>query len=217
MGTHFHDQPPELWAAPVSLDPTPVWKQYILVAVLLALSLVLIGVVSYVALLPNLVTPPAVVPGGRVVLARSAVPAVGGQPVLVAANQERSTFAAGTHIGVDVPLDEMHSFWLSQPKRDQYVAVLARWSPGPGEPACAVTTVPPFTAPVWSYSAECPAGAHVEGSPVWGPQGEPIAAPRSLARYLVSVGSDRIIVNVSDVIREYGATPQPRVAPLSTP
>ena len=32
MGTHYHDQPPEHWAGPESLDPTPVWKQYLLVA-----------------------------------------------------------------------------------------------------------------------------------------------------------------------------------------
>jgi hypothetical protein len=31
------------------------------------------------------------------------------------------------------------------------------------------------------------------------------------------VDRDRVIVNISREIREYGATPQPRVAPLSTP
>jgi hypothetical protein len=32
VGTRYEDQPTEHWAGPESLDPTPVWKQYILVA-----------------------------------------------------------------------------------------------------------------------------------------------------------------------------------------
>lgn len=201
MGTHFHDQPPEHWAEPVSLDPTPVWKQYILVAVLLLLSLVLIAVISVPALLPSVVTPPAVVPGGRVVLALREMPAVGAEP---------------KRIGAPL-LDDLQAFYIAQPIKGELVAVRARWSPSEGAPACEVRPIPPFTAPVWSYSASCPHGAEVLGSPIFGPRGEPIAAPRSLARYLVSVDRDRVIVNVSREIREYGATPQPRVAPLATP
>lgn len=201
MGTHFHDQPPEQWAPPVSLDPTPVWKQYLLVAGLLALSLVLIAVVAVPALLPSVVTPPAAVPGGRVVLALAEMPAAGAEP---------------RRIGPPL-LAEDRSFYISQPVKGELVAVLARWAPTDGAPSCEVLPLPPFTAPVWSYSASCPSGAGVLGSPVWGPRGEPIAAPRSLARYRVSVDRDRVIVNVSREIREYGATPQPRVAPLGTP
>ena len=201
MGTHYHDQPPEQWADPASLDPTPVWKQYILVAVLLLVSLVLIAAVSIPALLPTLVTPPAAVPGGRVVLALADMPAVGAEP---------------RRFGPPLIPDE-RTFWIAQPLKGEYVAVLARWSPREGDKECSVVPLPPFTAPVWSYSASCPAGVDVAGSPVFGPRGEPIAAPRSLARYLVSVDRDRVIVNISREIREYGATPQPRVAPLSTP
>ncbi len=201
MGTHFHDQPPEHWAEPVSLDPTPVWKQYVLVAGLLLLSLVLVAVISVPALLPSVVAPPAVVPGGRVVLALKDMPAVGAEP---------------KRFGSPL-LDEGQAFYISQPLKGELVAVLTRWSPREGAPECEVTPIPPFTAPVWSYSARCPAGVEPLGSPVFGPRGEPIAAPRSLARYLVSVDRDRVIVNISREIREYGATPQPRVAPLATP
>jgi len=31
MGTRHEDQPPEHWAGAASLDPTPVWKQYLLI------------------------------------------------------------------------------------------------------------------------------------------------------------------------------------------
>lgn len=178
-----------------------MWKQYLLVALLLLLSLVLIAAVSITALLPTLATPPAAVPGGRVVLALAEMPAVGAEPKRVGA-----------------PLiSEDDSFYIAQPLKGEYVAVLAHWSPREGDAACAVVPLPPFTAPVWSYSATCPAGAGLPGSPVFGPRGEPIAAPRSLARYLVSVDRDRVIVNISREIREYGATPQPKVAPLATP
>lgn len=199
MGTHFHDQPPDQWAAPISLDPTPVWKQYILAAALVVLTLLVIALVSVPAILPFVVTPPAVVPGGRVVLARADIPAVGAPP-------ER--------IGPPF-LDDARAFYIAQPREGELVAVLAHWSPGGGARTCAVLPLPPFTAPIWGYSASCPQEA--EGSPIFGPGGEPIAAPRSLARYLVSVSGDRVIVNISQEIREYGATPQPRVAPLSTP
>ena len=201
MGTHFHDQPPEQWADPVSLDPTPVWKQYILVAGLLLLSLVLIAAISIPALLPTVVTPPAVVPGGRVVLALKDMPALGAEP---------------KRFGSPL-LEEGQAFYIAQPLKGEYVAVLARWSPAEGAATCEVLPIPPFTAPVWSYSARCPEASGALGSPIFGPRGEPIAAPRSLARYLVSVDRDRVIVNISREIREYGATPQPRVAPLSTP
>lgn len=135
------------------------------------------------------------------ILALSEMPVLGGEPKRIGA-----------------PLvEDGRAFWISQPLAGEYVAVLARWAPQEGERECEVTPLPPFTAPVWSYSASCPAGSAVDGSPVFGPRGEPIAAPRSLARYLVSVDRDRVIVNVSREIRERGATPQPKVAPIGTP
>ena len=36
MGTRYEDQPPEHWAGPESLDPTPVWKQFALIGGFLA-------------------------------------------------------------------------------------------------------------------------------------------------------------------------------------
>jgi len=201
MGTHYHDQPPEHWAGPESLDPTPVWKQYLVVAGLLVLALVLIAALAVTALMPQWVTPPAVVPGGRVVLALDEMPGLGAAPLLFAA-----------------PLvDEAHAFWVSQPLQGELVAVRARWSPSEDAGACEVVALPPFTAPIWGYSAVCPAGVEVPGSPIFGPRGEPIAAPRSLGRYLVSVDGKRVIVNIAREIREYGSTPQPRVSPLGTP
>lgn len=161
----------------------------------------LIALISIPALLPSVVTPPAAVPGGRIILARDAIPATGYEPLRIGA-----------------PLiDETQAFFISEPIRGELVAVRATWSPAEGAPDCEVTAIPPFTAPVWGYSASCPGGAVVAGSPIFGPRGEPIAAPRSLGRYLVSVDRDRVIVNVSREIREYGATPQPRVSPLSSP
>ena len=77
MGTRYEDQPPEHWAGPESLDPTPVWKQFLIVGLLLLTGLGMIGVFAYLALGTQLATPPALVPGGRLVLARSEVPALG--------------------------------------------------------------------------------------------------------------------------------------------
>ena len=161
----------------------------------------LIGAVAFAALAPQLVTPPAAVPGGRVVLALDQMPSVGGEPHYYGA-----------------PLvGEADAFWIAQPAPGEFVAVPARWSPTDGGPDCEVLALEPLVAPVWGFGARCPEGSEVLGSPIFGLRGEPIAAPRSLARYLVSVGGDRVIVNISREIREYGATPQPRVSPLGTP
>jgi len=73
VGTRYDDQPPEHWAGPASLDPTPVWKQYLLVVLLLLGALAIIGVAAALALAPQLATPPALVPGDRLVLAREMV------------------------------------------------------------------------------------------------------------------------------------------------
>ncbi len=54
MGTRYQDQPVEHWAGPESLDPTPVWKQYLLVALLLVVGLVAVVAVSVTALAPYL-------------------------------------------------------------------------------------------------------------------------------------------------------------------
>ncbi|HEY8656980.1 MAG TPA: hypothetical protein VIN34_09630 [Candidatus Limnocylindria bacterium] len=74
MGTRHEDQPPEHWAGAGSLDPTPVWKQYLLIGLGVLGTLVLVIVVAYFALGVQLATPPAAVAGGRVVLALSEIP-----------------------------------------------------------------------------------------------------------------------------------------------
>ena len=61
------NEPIDHWAPPDSLDPTPVWRQYLLVVLLGAGIFVFGAFYAYVAFLPDLVTPPAALPG-RVVL-----------------------------------------------------------------------------------------------------------------------------------------------------
>ena len=73
MGTRYEDQPAEHWAGAESLDPTPVWKQYILIALLLFGGLISVLVVSLLAIAPQIVTPPALVAGDRLVLSLSDV------------------------------------------------------------------------------------------------------------------------------------------------
>ena len=96
MGTRYEDQPPEHWAGPESHDPTPVWKQY-LVVVLAA---------AYAALAVELATPPATLIGGRVVLSATDVPAIG---------------APARRFAVD----PSHPFYLAQPRKGELVAVPA--------------------------------------------------------------------------------------------
>jgi len=109
MGTRYEDQPVEQWAGPESLDPTPVWKQYLLVAAFVVVALVLVAVVAYSSLAVELATPPASVVGGRVVLSVADGPAVGGPA-----------------IRYGPPLvDDARSFYLVQYRTGQYLAILA--------------------------------------------------------------------------------------------
>jgi len=198
---HGHDDDAAHWAPPESLDPTPVWKQGIVVGVLLLLSLSLIAGISVPALLPSVIGPPAVVPGGRVILSLSAMPTANGEPLRVGPNL----------------VDEEHSFYISQPAKGELVAVRARWrGPESGTADCDVRSLAMSVAPMWRYVASCP-GVATFAPITFGLRGEPLTASRSLERYLVSVDRDRVIVNISRVIDSYGATPQPRVSPLSTP
>ncbi|HUG56012.1 MAG TPA: hypothetical protein VMJ92_02960 [Candidatus Limnocylindrales bacterium] len=195
MGTRHGDQPPEHWAGPGSLDPTPVWKQYVLVALLLAASLVLIAVVAAFSLAPYLAEPPALVPGGRVVLARDVLPEVGAPAVKVA----------------DPLLPPEQAFWLYRPDDSEVLAARALWWPSENAAPCPVHAEAPAAASGAAFRAECP-----DAEVTFGPRGEPITAERGLDRYLVSVDGERVIVNVGRVIRGAGMTPQPPVPPIGT-
>lgn len=214
MGTHYHDQPPEHWAGPESLDPTPVWKQFLVVAVLLVLMLVIIALVSIPAILPSVVTPPAVVPGGRVVLPNGALPAVAGEPMLVAdRNVPDAPFFQR------LPLDDAHSFWLDRLGAQDYVAVRTRWAPADGAPECDVV---PFRSGIFDLRQPLDKRPFFQACPraqgwLFGPRGEPFGAPRSLPRYLVSVAGDRIIVNISREIGSYLRTDPPSASPTRRP
>jgi hypothetical protein len=184
MGTRYEDQPPELWAGPESLDPTPVWKQFALIGIFLALGLVLVGGVAAFAAAPQLVAPPARVPGDRLVLPISELPKVGAPP---------------KKIGLPW-LDGSQEVWLAQPAKGDAVAVLTHWAPSPGGPVrCSVNTFnfpndPPEGR--W-YIAGCPDGR----APTFNGHGEAVdKAARDLDRYLVSVSDDRVIINLGRLI-----------------
>jgi len=190
MGTRFQDQPPDQWAGPESLDPTPVWKQYLLVALLLFAGLVVIVVISLLAVAPQFVRPPALVAGERLVLSPSDAPAVGAPPKRIGA-----------------PLvDDAHAFWLTQPAKGDLRALRARWSPSVGSVECEVTTTasntgaPQLTAPCGDMNA----------MPTFDLRGDHVmGARRGLDRYLVSVGDDRVIVNLGRLIHSDEKVPAP--------
>jgi hypothetical protein len=210
MGTRYEDQPVEHWAGPESLDPTPVWKQYLLVALLLVVGLVVIVAISVVALAPQFATPPALVPGDRLVLATTAVPPVGGAPHLVS-----------------VPLvDAEHSFYLVQPAKGEVLALRARWAWSAGETECRIVDLDD---PRDARFVAMDCGAHasaVTGSferVLFDIRGMPASdsAKRPLDRYLVSLSGDRVIVNLSRRIESSERTavpvptgiPQPQATP----
>src|SRR5260221_12787749 len=116
MGTRYEDQPVEHWAGPESLDPTPVWKQYVLIALLLFVGLIAIVAISVAALAPQFATPPALVPGDRLVLSLGDLPAVSGSPKLIAAPV----------------LDDGRHFYLVQAGQGHVVEVRARLRPASG-------------------------------------------------------------------------------------
>jgi len=181
VGTRYEDQPPELWAGPESLDPTPVWKQFVLVGSFLAIGLALIGLVAALAVAPQIVTPPALVAGERLVLPASALRAAG---------------APANDIGPPL-VDEAHAFWLSRLNATEVVAFRARWSPRVGEPECPVGIALFGTA--LGYTASCEASAGRLFTFDAGGNSRD-AGPRGLDRYLVSVSGDRVIVNLSRLI-----------------
>ncbi len=194
MGTRYEDQPPEHWAGPDSLDPTPVWKQFLVVGLLALGALAIIAVVSLFALAPQLTTPPALVPGNRLVLSRAVLP---------------DPLQAPVRIGAEL-VPEEQALWIVQVVRGEYAAVSAHWAhPETG-----------LRCPVVAGEQTGPAGARGRAAGAcdgrswsFSPRGEPIDAPRGLDRYLVSVEGERVIVNLSRAIRGFGQTPQPTRSP----
>ncbi|HEV8534395.1 MAG TPA: hypothetical protein VGR87_01555 [Candidatus Limnocylindria bacterium] len=202
MGTRIEDQPPEHWAGPESLDPTPVWKQFLLIGLFLVIGLVLVGGVAAFAIAPQVVTPPALVPGDRLVLPLSALPPdVGG--------------AGAPPNGIGPPLiDEPRSFLLGRVDRTEVIAVRALWSPGEGQPECPVG--PGIVDGKIGYMASCDRTAgrrymfDARGNPSDG-------ASRGLDRYLVSVTADRVIVNLGRLIVSLERTSAPPTPPVEPP
>jgi len=199
VGTRYEDQPPEHWAGPESLDPTPTWKQFILVGLFLVGLLGVVLAVGALALAPQLVAPPAFVPGGRVVLAvtdlpDSLLPRRFGPPL--------------------VSIDQI--FWIARPSKGELIAFRERWSPQ-GDTRCSIGLMLPLGPQ--RFLSECEGRVYF-----FGPSGEPLEAPaavgapqsaarapRGLDRYLVSTEGDRVVVNVSRVI--YGTDRTPTSAP----
>lgn len=190
MGTRYEDQPAEHWAGAESLDPTPVWKQYLLVALLLVGGLIAVLVVSLLAILPQVVTPPALLPGDRLVLPRSEIPNFGAPP---------------KRIGAPF-VDDERALWLAQPDRGKVLAFRARWAPDIGTPECRIENR--GTGAV-TYLAICGAEGQTK-TLTFDALGLPTGtSPRALDQYLVSVSDDRVIVNLSRVIQASERTAGP--------
>jgi len=196
MGTRYEDQPAEHWAGAESLDPTPVWKQYVLIALLLVIGLVLVVGVGLTALAPLVVTPPALVPGDRLVLSASDAPAAGQPPKLIAA-----------------PIvDDVRSFYLVQPAKGEILAMRVRWAPRASEPECRIVVLAGTREPAFE-ARDCAVFRPPETA-IFDARGTPAsaAANRALDQYLVSVSGDRLVVNLSRVI----TASEPTNAPIPT-
>jgi hypothetical protein len=194
MGTRYEDQPVEQWSGPESLDPTPVWKQYILVAALLFVGLALVVGISVTALWPNFVTPPALVPGDRLVLSAFDIPAVGQPPKLV-----KSPI-----------IDDARSFYLVQPEKGQVLAMRVRWAYRAGADDCEISPAPGRPAVTQFVGLSCSIAFSYQGSPLFDLRGQPTNPYyRGLDQYLVSVSGDRVVVNLSRVIQASERTSGP--------
>jgi len=201
VGTRYEDQPPEHWAGPESLDPTPVWKQFALIGFFLSVALILVVGLGLVATAPQLVKPPALVFGDRLVLPLSALPPanIGGAGVLP------------NPVGPPL-IDESRRFWLARVDKD-VLAVRAVWSPGLGLKECPVQ--PSVVRDKVGYVALCDSPSGFLFS--FDARGNPVdKATRGLDRYLVSVGTDRVVVNLARLIVALdrgAAPPTPSIQP----
>jgi hypothetical protein len=199
MGTRYEDQPVEHWAGPESLDPTPVWRQYLIVAAFVLVALVLVVAVGYSALAVELATPPATLIGGRVVLSTSDVPSVGAAP-------KRFGPPPGPSDG---------AFYLVQPQKGAIVAIKENWRPegagfvcvvGPEDPIISKSNRSTFS---WIGCGRGSLGFGLRPSS-WDARGDPIAGTdQPLDRYLVSVEGAKVVVNTSRVISGVRKVPAP--------
>lgn len=181
MGTRIEDQPPEHWAGPESLDPTPVWKQFALVGIFLFLGLLLLGGVAFFAAAPQLATPPALVAGQRLVLSRADLPAVGAGP---------------KRFGPPL-VDDTRTFWLVRTSATETLALRAIWSDRLGRQCPVSWNETLDNRPLRYFTAEC----RGSGPFLFDETGEAgPGAPRGLDRYLVSISDERVIVNLSRLI-----------------
>jgi hypothetical protein len=200
VGTRYEDQPVEQWAGPESLDPTPVWKQYLLVLVFVVLALGLVAFVGYGALAVELATPPATLIGGRVVLATSDIPAVGAAPKRFGPPPSRADGA----------------FYLVQPEKGAIVAIKENWRPEGWSFICVIEPEDPRLAPIdqnATFSRRgCDYGSLGAGlqPSLWNAHGDPIrGTDQPLDRYLVSVEGTKVVVNTSRVISGVRKVPAP--------
>jgi hypothetical protein len=181
VGTRGEDQPAEHWAGAESLDPTPVWKQYALVALLLFAGLIAVVVVSLLAIAPQIVSPPALVPGDRLVLAIGELPAAGAPPRLVGLPL----------VGAD------REFWLVQPAKGEVYAFRRSWSLSENAVACTVEMAGLASVQQRTFVAKCGDGR----APTFSGIGRTLeAGGRGLDQYLVSLSDDRLIVNLSRLV-----------------
>jgi hypothetical protein len=194
VGTRHEDQPAEHWAGAEPLDPTPVWKQYILIALLLFGGLALVLVVSLLSILPQIVTPPALVPGDRLVLPIADLPGVNQPPKRVE----------------PAPGDAVRAFYLARPSAAEAFGFRARWAPTAGAAECAVETGVAASGSGFEhgYVASCPSGT--ARTYTFDARGDPKdGSHRGLDQYLVSRSDDRVIVNLSRVIQSSERTGGP--------
>lgn len=184
MGTRYEDQPTEHWAGAESLDPTPVWKQYLLIALLLFGGLIAVLVVSLLAILPQIVTPPALVPGDRLVLPIADLPGVNQQPKRI-----------------EPSVADGRAFYLGRPATAEAVGLRARWAPTVGGTECPVDVITTARAGgfEFGYAARCDtSGGRTYTFNARGAASD--GSYRGLDQYLVSRSDDRVIVNLSRVI-----------------
>jgi hypothetical protein len=199
VGTRYDDQPVEQWAGPGSLDPTPVWKQYLIVAAFVLVALVLVVVVAYSALAVELATPPATIIGGRVVLATTDAPAVGATPKRFGPPPSRTDGA----------------FYLVQPDNGVIIAIKENWRPEGKAFTCVIDLEDPRLAAIEHSTftrGGCDYGSLGAGlqPAIWDSRGDPIrGTDQPLDRYLVSVEGAKIVVNTSRVINGVRKVPAP--------